>query len=128
MAKVSRWQLRRPAHQNDLTSSVMAESLTFNVVARVGTSPLLRRTGDSLEAVSAESLGLSNRLIVAVADWAQFFDEVNGDLSDPEVADEFVSQGFKIAHRLRAEVKGSTVHLIHPVEGNAVKILRTGPR
>ena len=61
-------------------------------------------------------------------DWQSFFDEVGGDLSDPEVADEFVGQGFKIAHRIRAEKKASSVHLEHPVTGDIVEIIRSTPR
>lgn len=103
-------------------------SLQFEVAAQIRSSPIQQLVGDDFEPVGPAAIGLSDRLCAAFADWAEFFDEVDGDLSDPDIADEFVSQGFKIAHRLRAEIKGSTVHLTHPVSGESVEILRTGPR
>ncbi len=101
------------------------------VVRAVASSGALWRVVDArddLKSVAPADIGLSDRLCAAFDDWAQFFDEIDGDLTDPEVAEEFVSQGFKIAHRLRAEIKGSTVHLVHPVSGESVEIVRTGPR
>lgn len=100
--------------------------LKLIVAARVGVGALWRPTSSAseLEPVSVLTLGLSQRLVDAFEDWASFFDEIDGDLSDGDVAHEFVSQGFKIAHRLRAEMKGSTVHLIHPVSGEQHEIVR----
>ena len=99
----------------------------FVVRAQIGAVGLWR-AGSELDEVALSDLELSGRLVVAFEDWASFFDEIEGDLSDPEVAHEFVSQGFKIAHRLRAEMKGSTVHLVHPVTGEHHEIVRQAPR
>lgn len=74
--------------------------------------------------VDPEMVGLTDRLVDALTDWAAFFDEVGGDLADAEVAEEFVGQGYKIAHKLRGELKGSTVHLMHPVTGERIEIVR----
>lgn len=67
---------------------------------------------------------LSSRLNKALDDWAEFFDGVDAQLSPGDVADEFVGQGFKLAHRLRAECKGFAVDYLHPVTGETIRIVR----
>ncbi len=105
-----------------------AESKRFVVHAQLRAGSLWRRVDDRLDAAVPGEVGLSGRLVAAFDDWTEFFDEVEGDLADPVVAAEFVSQGFKIAHRLRAEIKGSEVHLVHPTTGESIEITRTTPR
>jgi hypothetical protein len=72
--------------------------------------------------LARDGLPLSDRLLRAIDDWASFFDDVGGEITDVDVAHEFVGQGFKIAHALRRELKGSTVHLEHPVTGELAPI------
>lgn len=103
----------------------MAPDRRFVVVAKVG-SPCVRRVDGP--SVSARDLGLTQRLVDACEDWAAFFDDVNGDLTDPAVAHEFVSQGYKIAHKIRGELKGSEVWFVHPVTGVRQSIVRITPR
>lgn len=67
---------------------------------------------------------LSERLRLALIDWENFYGEVQGDLTDPDIADEFVSQGFTLAHRLRSECKGTDVAYVHPITGDEVEIRR----
>lgn len=91
--------------------------------AEIGTFPLWSPGGEN---IVPDSLPLSRRVLVALEDWTDFFDDVGGAMSDPEVVDEFVGQGFKIAHAIRRELKGSTVWLDHPVteERFAVELRR----
>ena len=89
------------------------------VRARVGEWPIAASSGESL---SRDALPLSDRLLRTVADWAAFYDDVGGEITDVDVAHEFVGQGFKIAHALRRELKGSSVHLEHPVTGELAPI------
>lgn len=72
--------------------------------------------------VDPAALPLSDRLLVAIGDWGGFFDEIDGDLSDDMVAEEFLGQGFKIAHRLRQELKGRSIYYSHPQTGELVEI------
>ena len=74
------------------------------------------------KAASAASLPLSPRLLSAIDDWQSFFDEIEGDLSLTEVAEEFVGQGFKIAHAMRRELKGRLIYFAQPVTGELLKI------
>ena len=74
------------------------------------------------EAVDPRSLPLSDRMLIALDDWAAFYDDVGGEIGDADVIDEFVSQGFKIAHAMRRELKGRTVHFEHPVSGERIRI------
>ncbi len=94
------------------------ESLDLVVRPRVGEWPICR----DRQAIARDELPLSDRLIRTIEDWAAFFDDVGGEITDVDVAHEFVGQGFKIAHALRRELKGSTVHLEHPVTGEMVPI------
>lgn len=71
--------------------------------------------------VDVGDLPLSDRLLVAIEDWREFFDEVDGELDAPEL-DEFVGQGFKIAHRMRSELKGRDVAFRHPGSGQVIEI------
>lgn len=91
--------------------------------AEVGESPLRDDAGTT---VSPTCLGLSERLVIAIEDWSTFFGEAGGVISgpdvDPEITEEFVGQGFKIAHRLRSELKGRTVRFIHPVSRQSIAI------
>ncbi len=107
-----------------------ADANNFVVQAELGHGPIWRTVDEAraLESVDVASLTLSDRLLAAFADWADFYNEIQGDLTDPDLAEEFVGQGFKLAHRLRAELKGSTVHLTHPVTRQLVKIVRQTPR
>ena len=77
--------------------------------------------------VVPDSLPLSPRLLSALQDWAEFFDDVGGAMSDREIVDEFVGQGFKIAHVMRRELKGSTIWFDHPVTDERVLIERNIP-
>lgn len=61
---------------------------------------------------------------MALQDWADFFDDVGGAMSDSDVVEEFVGQGFKIAHAIRRELKGSTVWFEHPVSEERTRIER----
>ena len=54
-------------------------------------------------------LPLSERLLLTIDDWMAFHNDVGGELSDDDVREEFVGQGYKIAYALRRELKGSTV-------------------
>ena len=99
---------------------MVRESLDLLVRARVGEWPICRRD----VALTRTDLPLSDRLLLAIDDWAQFFDDVGGEITDVDVAHEFVGQGFKIAQALRRELKGSTVHLEHPVTGELARIER----
>ena len=49
-------------------------------------------------------------------------------MSDRDVVDEFVGQGFKIAHAIRRELKGSTIWLDHPDTEERTLIERSAPR
>lgn len=90
-----------------------------------GSSPLWTDPADGKPvSVDPGSLGLTARLVDALVDWASFFTEVEGDLADAGVAAEFVGQGFKVAHKVRGELKGSRVHLIHPVSAERIEIIR----
>lgn len=71
--------------------------------------------------VDPHDLPLSERLLVAIEDWRDFYDEIAGDLSDLDL-DEFVGQGFKIAHRMRSELKGRDVSYRHPATGEVIAI------
>jgi len=104
----------------------MSEStLDLVVRARVGQWPLTSSTGTTL---ARDALPVSDRLLAAIEDWADFFDDVGGEITDVDVAHEFVGQGFKIAHALRRELKGSRVHLEHPVTGELAPIELRRPR
>jgi len=75
-----------------------------------------------------DSLPLSQRLLTAMQDWTVFFDDVGGAISDSDVLEEFVSQGFKIAYAMRRELKGTSVYLDHPVTAERTEIVLRGPR
>lgn len=92
--------------------------------AEVGAFPLWTVDGDN---VVPDSLPLSPRLLMALEDWTVFFDDVGGAMSDPEIVEEFVGQGFKIAHVIRRELKGSTVWLDHPVTEERTLIEHRAP-
>lgn len=94
-------------------------SETWTLRANVGQPPVLSADGAWVE---PDELPLSPRLLDAIADWRCFFDEVSGDLSSPEVAEEFVGQGYKIAHAMRRELKGRTIYFCQPVTKELVKI------
>ena len=98
---------------------------SFVLRAEVAAFPLWTDDGDN---VIPDSLPLSPRLLAALADWAGFFDDVGGEVSDREVLDEFVGQGFKIAHALRRELKGTRIWFEHPVTGERVLIEHRAPR
>lgn len=93
--------------------------------AEVGAFPLWDPDGQN---VVPNSLPLSPRVLVALQDWADFYDDVGGAMSDYEIVDEFVGQGFKIAHAIRRELKGSTIWLDHPVTEERTLIERRVPR
>lgn len=93
--------------------------------AEVGAFPLWTLDGHN---VIPDSLPLSERVLVALTDWTEFFDDVGGAMSDRDVIDEFVGQGYKIAHAMRRELKGSTIWLAHPVTDEHVLIERRTPR
>jgi len=95
------------------------------VLAQVAAFPLWTTDGEN---VVPDSLPLSPRVLIALQDWADFYDDVGGAMSDPDVVDEFVGQGFKIAHAIRRELKGSTVWLEHPVTGERTLIERRVPQ
>lgn len=95
------------------------------VRAEVGAFPLWTPTGGNL---IPNSLPLSPRVLIALEDWTEFFDDVGGAMSDPEIVEEFVGQGFKIAHAIRRELKGSTIWLQHPVTDERVVIENHRPR
>lgn len=92
--------------------------------AEVGAFPLWTADGEN---VVPDSLPLSQRLLEALEDWTTFYDDVGGAMSDPEIVEEFVGQGYKIAHAIRRELKGSTVWLSHPVTEERVLIERRKP-
>lgn len=92
--------------------------------AEVGAFPLWTVDGDN---VVPDSLPFSPRLLMALEDWTAFYDDVGGAMSDPEIVEEFVGQGFKIAHVIRRELKGSTVWLDHPVTEERTLIERNVP-
>ena len=89
--------------------------------AEVGAFPLWTPEGEN---VVPDSLPLSQRVLVALQDWTDFFDDVGGAMSDRDVIDEFVGQGYKIAHAIRRELKGSTIWLVHPVTDEQILIER----
>jgi len=93
--------------------------------AEVGCAPLWTLDGTN---VAPDSLPLSDRLLVALHDWRDFFNDVGGAMSDADIVEEFVGQGFKIAHVLRRELKGSTVWYSHPVTGETERIVRRTAR
>ena len=93
--------------------------------AEVGAFPLWTPDGDN---IVPDSLPFSPRLLLAMEDWTDFFDDVGGAMSDRDVIDEFVGQGYKIAHAMRSELKGSTIWLAHPVTDEHVLIERRTPR
>jgi len=95
------------------------------VRAQVGAVPLWTPTGEN---VMPDSLPLSRRVVTALEDWADFFDDVGGAMSDRDIVEAFVGQGFKIAHAIRRELKGSTVWLEHPVTDERFLIERRVPR
>lgn len=92
--------------------------------AEVGAFPLWTPEGEN---VVPDSLPFSRRLLLAMQDWTDFFDDVGGAMSDPEIVEEFVGQGFKIAHAMRRELKGSTIWLDHPVTEERTLIERRVP-
>lgn len=92
---------------------------TWILRAVVGEPPIWSVDGT---AASPASLPLSQRLLSAIDDWKNFFDEIDGDLSPTEVAEEFVGQGFKIAHAMRRELKGRLIYFSQPVSGELLKI------
>lgn len=98
-----------------------ADDRDLIVRAEIGQWPVITAAGEQL---APDSLPLSPRLLEALDDWAEFYDDVGGEITDVDVAHEFVGQGFKIAHALRRELKGSTVHLEHPVTGERALIER----
>ncbi len=94
------------------------------VRAEVGAFPLWTTDGEN---VVPNSLPLSPRLLLALEDWTDFFDDVGGAMSDSEIVEEFVGQGFKIAHAIRRELKGSTIWLQHPLTDERVVIENRRP-
>ncbi len=74
------------------------------------------------EPIVVSALGLSDRLALALDDWTAFYDEMSGDLADPDMLAEFVGQGFKIAHGIRRELKGSEVWFARPDTGELAAI------
>lgn len=88
--------------------------------AEIGAGPIWNELGE----VDPESLPLSDRLLVALADWTAYFGEVSGHLGEPDTAGEFVGQGFKIAHGLKRELKGRKVFYAHPLTGEEIPITR----
>jgi hypothetical protein len=103
----------------------MGERPAYVIRAEVGAFPIWTLAGEN---VVPDSLPLSQRLLTAISDWVGFFDDVGGAISDSDVLDEFVSQGFKIAHAVRRELKGSTVHFEHPDTGERTEIVLRGPK
>ena len=100
------------------------DELDLVVRARPGEWPICQDGG----VLSRDDLPLSDRLLRTIDDWAAFYDDLGGEITDVDVAHEFVGQGFKIAHALRRELKGSTVHLEHPVTGELALIELRRPR
>lgn len=92
--------------------------------AEVGAFPLWTPAGEN---IVPNSLPLSPRVLVALEDWTDFFDDVGGAMSDRDIVEEFVGQGYKIAHAIRRELKGSTVWLQHPVTDERVAIENRRP-
>jgi len=66
-------------------------------------------------------------VLVALEDWTIFFEDVGGAMSDKDIENEFVGQGFKIAHAIRRELKGSSVWLDHPVTDERTEIMLRRP-
>jgi hypothetical protein len=93
---------------------------TYWLRATVGAGPIWNETNE----VDAATLPLSPRLLIAIKDWQSFFSEASGDLGDVHTSEEFVSQGFKIAHGLRRELKGRRVFYQHPVTAEEIAITR----
>ncbi len=93
--------------------------------AEVGAFPLWTPHGDN---IVPDSLPLSQRVLTAMEDWTIFWDDVGGAISDPEIMEEFVGQGFKIAHATRRELKGRTVWFQHPVTDERHEIELRRPR
>lgn len=92
--------------------------------AEVGAFPLWTPAGEN---IVPNLLPLSPRVLVALEDWTDFFDDVGGAMSDRDIVEEFVGQGYKIAHAIRRELKGSTVWLQHPVTDERVVIENRRP-
>lgn len=92
---------------------------TFCLRADLGTGPICDDAGNE---VDLQHLPLSQRLVLALTDWSEFFGEVEGDLSDPDIAAEFVGQGYKLAHALRRELKGRSIYYLEPVTGERLPI------
>lgn len=97
----------------------MVSVYSYWIRATVGQSPIWDASAKN---VDPSDLPLSPRLVIALQDWARFFDDRDGDLADPEVAEEFVNQGFKLAYAMRRELKGSSITLSHPVSGEPCEI------
>lgn len=95
----------------------------FVLRAETGAHPIWDEQNRS---VPPDSLPLSPRLLVAIADWVAFWEEVGGAINDADILDEFVSQGFKIAHGMRRELKGTTIYFEHPTTGERTEILLRG--
>lgn len=89
------------------------------VRAELGSTGLWTPDGVSID---IDELPLSVRLVDTVVDWMAFFDDVGGELSDRDIREEFVGQGYKIAHALRRELKGSQIWFSPPHEEDLVAI------
>lgn len=103
----------------------MTDRIELILQAEVGAFPLWTPEGDN---VVPDSLPLSPRVLIALEDWTAFYDDVGGAMSDAEIVEEFVGQGYKIAHAIRRELKASTIWLCHPVTEERVRIERRTPR
>ena len=103
----------------------MGQRPTYVIRAEVGAFPIWTENGEN---VVPDSLPLSQRLLSAMQDWTTFFDDVGGAISDGDVMDAFVSQGFKIAHTMRRELKGSSVYFEHPDTGERFEIALRRPK
>ncbi len=103
------------------TSLAKSKLVELVLHAAVGAFPLWTAEGEN---VVPDSLPLSPRLLEALEDWTAFYDDVGGAMSDADVIDEFVGQGYKIAHAIRRELKGSTIWLSHPVTEERTRIER----
>ena len=85
----------------------------FEVVVRAELTGTGLWTQDGVS-IAVGDLPLSDRLICVLDDWMAFYDDLGGELSDDDVRQEFVGQGYKIAYAIRRELKGSTVWLTPP--------------
>lgn len=103
----------------------MGQRPAYVIRAEVGAFPVWTADGDN---VVPDSLPLSQRLLSAMQDWSSFFDDVGGAISDGDVLEEFVSQGFKIAHAMRRELKGTSVYLDHPITAERTEIVLRAPK